>query len=40
MAQVLSYAEVQRHKTKDDLYLIIRGKVYDASSFVDDHPYV
>ncbi|KAJ4309291.1 NADH-cytochrome b5 reductase [Fusarium piperis] len=38
MAQVFSFADVQSHNTKNDLYLIIRGKVYDASSFVDDHP--
>ncbi|KAL6409923.1 hypothetical protein AUP68_06329 [Ilyonectria robusta] len=38
MAQVFSYADVQPHNTKNDLYLIIRGKVYNASSFADDHP--
>ncbi|KAJ3539612.1 hypothetical protein NM208_g5420 [Fusarium decemcellulare] len=38
MSQVFTYADVQPHNTKDNLYLIIRGKVYDASSFVDDHP--
>lgn len=40
MAPVFSLADVQSHNTKDDLYLIIRGKVYNASSFVDDHPCV
>ncbi|KAJ4172757.1 NADH-cytochrome b5 reductase [Fusarium falciforme] len=39
MTQVFSHADVQPHNTKDDLYLIIRGKVYNASSFVDDHPH-
>ncbi|RTE70626.1 NADH-cytochrome b5 reductase 1 [Fusarium euwallaceae] len=38
MAPVFSHSDVQLHNTKDDLYLIIRGKVYNASSFVDDHP--
>ncbi|KAI8711967.1 hypothetical protein NCS52_01461800 [Fusarium sp. LHS14.1] len=38
MAPVFTFADVQSHNTKDDLYLIIRGKVYNASSFIDDHP--
>lgn len=30
--------EVAEHKTKKDLYLVIHDKVYDASTFVDEHP--
>lgn len=32
--------EISEHKTKKDLYLIVHDKVYDCSSFVDEHPYV
>jgi hypothetical protein len=32
--------EIAEHNTKKDLYLIVHDKVYDCSSFVDEHPYV
>lgn len=32
--------EVTAHNTKKDLYLVIHDKVYDCSSFVDEHPCV
>lgn len=32
--------EVAAHDTKKDLYMIVNEKVYDISSFVDEHPYV
>jgi cytochrome b involved in lipid metabolism len=32
--------EISEHNTKKDLYLIVHDKVYDCSSFVDEHPYV
>ncbi|KAH7161113.1 hypothetical protein EDB81DRAFT_714248 [Dactylonectria macrodidyma] len=38
MSQVFTLADVHSHNAKDDLYLIIRGKVYDATSFLDEHP--
>ncbi|PYI36370.1 cytochrome b5 [Aspergillus indologenus CBS 114.80] len=31
-------AEVTGHNTKKDLYMVIHDKVYDCSSFVDEHP--
>ena len=30
--------EVSKHNTKDDCWLIIHGKVYDVSDYVDEHP--
>ena len=30
--------EVSSHTAKKDVYLIIHEKVYNASSFVDEHP--
>lgn len=40
MSEEFTYAEVQKHSTKKDLYLVIHDKVYNTSSFVDEHPYV
>ena len=34
----LTYAEVSEHNTKTDLYMVIHDKVYNASSFADEHP--
>jgi len=30
-------AEVSKHCTKDDLWIIVKGKVYDVTSYVDEH---
>ena len=35
-----SYSDVSEHNTKKDLYIVVHDKVYNASSFVDEHPYV
>lgn len=35
-----TYSDVSAHSTKKDLYLVIHDKVYNTSSFVDEHPYV
>lgn len=40
MSQELTLKEVAEHKTKKDLYVIVHDKVYDCSTFVDEHPYV
>ena len=34
----LTMAEVRKHCTKDDLWIIIEGRVYDITKFVDRHP--
>ena len=39
-AKELTFKEVAEHNTKKDLYMVIHDKVYDCSSFVDEHPYV
>jgi Cytochrome b5-like Heme/Steroid binding domain len=36
----ITYAEVANHSSKKDLYVVIHDTVYNASSFVDEHPYV
>jgi cytochrome b involved in lipid metabolism len=33
-----TYSDVSEHSTKKDLYIVIHDKVYNASSFVDEHP--
>ncbi|KAI9376572.1 cytochrome b5-like heme/steroid binding domain-containing protein [Aspergillus egyptiacus] len=33
-----TFKEVAEHNTKKDLYMVVHDKVYDCSSFVDEHP--
>ncbi|KAF8420179.1 cytochrome b5 [Tirmania nivea] len=33
-----TYEEVSAHNSKKDLWVVIDGKVYDISAFVDEHP--
>ncbi|ODQ63638.1 cytochrome b5, partial [Nadsonia fulvescens var. elongata DSM 6958] len=37
-AKVYTYEEVSSHTTADDLWMVINGKVYDCTKFVDEHP--
>lgn len=34
----MSVEEVQEHQSNGDLWLVIDGKVYDVSDFMDEHP--
>ncbi|XP_059312414.1 cytochrome b5-like [Lycium ferocissimum] len=38
MTKVHAFSEVSVHNKKDDCWLVISGKVYDVTSFLDDHP--
>lgn len=38
MSEELTYSEVSKHSTKKDLYVVIHDKVYNATTFVDEHP--
>ena len=38
MSKEFTYQDVAEHNTKKDLFLVIHGKVYDSSKFVDEHP--
>lgn len=40
MSLELTYQDVAEHNTKKDIYLVIHDKIYDASKFIDEHPYV
>ncbi|KAF8453300.1 cytochrome b5-like heme/steroid binding domain-containing protein [Terfezia claveryi] len=33
-----TYDEVRAHNSKKDLWVVIEGKVYDVTPFVDEHP--
>eukprot|EP00740_Mantoniella_antarctica_P003990 CAMPEP_0181361618 /NCGR_PEP_ID=MMETSP1106-20121128/7428_1 /TAXON_ID=81844 /ORGANISM="Mantoniella antarctica, Strain SL-175" /LENGTH=155 /DNA_ID=CAMNT_0023475235 /DNA_START=213 /DNA_END=680 /DNA_ORIENTATION=- len=34
----IKMSEVEQHTSLDDLWLVIDGKVYDVTPFMDDHP--
>jgi len=36
--KTFSYSDVSEHNSKKDLYLTIHEKVYNVTSFVDEHP--
>ncbi|KAG7882793.1 hypothetical protein KL938_003216 [Ogataea parapolymorpha] len=38
MSKVFTAEEVAQHNTRDDLYIVYRGKVYDCSEYLDEHP--
>ncbi|KAK5124869.1 hypothetical protein LTR85_001059 [Meristemomyces frigidus] len=33
-----TYSDVSEHTSKKDIYLVIHDKVYNTTSFVDEHP--
>ncbi|KAL4803737.1 cytochrome b5, partial [Aspergillus unguis] len=33
-----TFQQVAEHSSKKDLYLVVHDKVYDCTSFVDEHP--
>ncbi|KAF2279742.1 cytochrome b5 [Westerdykella ornata] len=37
-AKEFTYKEVEAHNTKKDLFVVVHDKVYNCSSFVDEHP--
>ncbi|KNA14665.1 hypothetical protein SOVF_105330 [Spinacia oleracea] len=38
LTKLFSMEEAAQHNTKDDCWVVIDGKVYDVSSYLDDHP--
>ncbi|WVR07303.1 hypothetical protein IAU60_004344 [Kwoniella sp. DSM 27419] len=36
--KLVSYNEVQKHTSRDDCWVIIDGKIYDVTEFLDQHP--
>ncbi|KAH6803551.1 cytochrome B5 isoform B [Perilla frutescens var. frutescens] len=38
MAKVFTLAEVSEHNSNKDCWIVIAGKVYDVTKFLEDHP--
>ncbi|KAH7887488.1 cytochrome b5-like heme/steroid binding domain-containing protein [Phlebopus sp. FC_14] len=38
MAKVITLADLQAHNSKESLYVLLHGKVYDVTKFIDEHP--
>ncbi|KFK38164.1 hypothetical protein AALP_AA3G077400 [Arabis alpina] len=36
--KVINFAELSQHSTSQDCWLLIDGKVYDVTKFLNDHP--
>jgi len=37
-AKTFTMEEVAKHSTKDDIWIVVKDKVYDATKYLDDHP--
>lgn len=40
MSKEFTIEELSNHNTKKELFVAIRGYVYDVTGFLEDHPYV
>ncbi|KAL0408753.1 UNVERIFIED_CONTAM: cytochrome isoform A [Sesamum radiatum] len=38
ITKIYTMEEASEHNTKDDCWVVIDGKVYDVSSYLDEHP--
>ncbi|XP_052185861.1 cytochrome b5 [Diospyros lotus] len=38
LTKLISMQEASLHNSKDDCWIVIDGKVYDVSSYLDEHP--
>jgi len=36
--KTVTWEQLKAHTTKDSLWLLVNGKVYDVTSFIDEHP--
>ncbi|KAK6122779.1 hypothetical protein DH2020_019707 [Rehmannia glutinosa] len=37
-SKLFTYSDVSAHNTSEDCWVIINGKVYDVTSYLNDHP--
>ncbi|XP_074296037.1 cytochrome b5 [Silene latifolia] len=38
LTKLVSMQEAAEHNSKDDCWVVIHGKVYDVTSYIDEHP--
>jgi len=38
MTSKYTWAEIKKHNSSKDLWVVIGSKVYDLTSFIEDHP--
>jgi len=38
MSETFTYTEVATHRNQNDYYMVIHEKIYDVSTFINDHP--
>ncbi|KAI8900381.1 cytochrome b5-like heme/steroid binding domain-containing protein [Globomyces pollinis-pini] len=38
MTKVFTAKQVEEHSLRNDCYMVIEGKVYDVTKFLEDHP--
>jgi len=36
--KIITYEQLKAHTTQDSLWLLVCGKVYDVTKFIDEHP--
>jgi cytochrome b involved in lipid metabolism len=36
--KIITAEELGKHNTRNDLWIVVNGKVYDVSKFIDEHP--
>lgn len=37
-AGLVSYEEIAKHATGDDCWIVVNGRIYDVTNFLEDHP--
>eukprot|EP01115_Flamella_aegyptia_P015154 TRINITY_DN90_c3_g1_i1.p1 TRINITY_DN90_c3_g1~~TRINITY_DN90_c3_g1_i1.p1 ORF type:complete len:81 (+),score=16.67 TRINITY_DN90_c3_g1_i1:458-700(+) len=38
MSKTYTWNEINKHNSQEDLWIVIKGKVYDVTTFYNDHP--
>ncbi|KIY52285.1 cytochrome b5 [Fistulina hepatica ATCC 64428] len=36
--KIITYDELKAHASKESMYILLHGKVYDVTKFLDEHP--
>ena len=36
--KTFTFEDIQKHTTRSDCWVVIEGKVYDVTKFLDEHP--